>query len=148
MSKEGERALQHNLFAGQTLEPKYPAPLKEPPATTVDGGFKEGGDFASSSDQSVITERQAPVPTFREAKAVSSLLRNKLLLEIVQRRIQKSETIILSFLLTQEDLRAQIGPYFVWVAESNNIEALKTLNDEAWQQLYFPEMEPESIIGD
>jgi len=50
--------------------------------------------------------------------------------------------------LTQEGFSAQIGPYLVWLNEDNNIEALRTLRDDDWQQLYFPEIEPEAIKGD
>lgn len=78
----------------------------------------------------------------------SCLLYNRLLLEVVRRRIEKGAATIRSYLLTQESLSAQIGPYFVWLDEDNNIEALRTLSDDDWQQLYLPEIEPKPIKGD
>jgi hypothetical protein len=115
-----------------------PAPL-----SNVD--VKENDDSPSAARQSTSTERQAPAPTLREARALRSLLYNRLLLQAVERRIEKGAATIISYLLTQENLSAQIGPYFVWLAENNTIEAVKTLNDDEWQQLYLPEIEPESI---
>jgi hypothetical protein len=148
MSKEGESALQFELFAGQSLKPTSLEPSEATPTATIDEGFKEYSDFPPPTDQNAITERQAPMPTLREVRAVSSLLRNRLQLEVVERRIQKTSAIIVSYLLTQDSLSAQIGSYFVWLNEEKNIEALRTLSDDDWQQLYFPEIEPESIKDD
>lgn len=148
MSKEGEGALQFELFASQPLKPKSPESLEAIPTATIDDGFKENGDFPPPADQSAITEREAPAPTLREVRALRSLLYNRLLLEVVQRRIEKGAATIRSYLLTQESLSAQIGPYFVWLDEDNNIEALRTLSDDDWQQLYLPEIEPKPIKGD
>lgn len=147
MSKEGEGALQFELFARQSLKPKSPESSDATPTATVDDGFKENGGFPPPAGQSAITEREAPAPTLREVRALRSLLYNRLLLEVVQRRIEKGAATILSYLLTQEGLSAQIGPYFVWLDEDNNIEALRTLSDDDWQQLYFPEIEPKPIEG-
>lgn len=141
MSKEGEGALQHNLFASQPLESKSPESLEATSTATIDEGFKENDAVPPPADQSAITRREAPAPTLREVRALRSLLYNRLLLEVVQRRIEKAEATILSYLLTQEGSSAQIGPYFVWLAEDNNIEALRILSDDDWQQLCFPEME-------
>ncbi len=141
MSKEGEGALQSDLFTSQPLESKSPESSEASPTAISDEGIKEIGDFPPPAGQSAITEREAPAPTLREARALRSLLYNRLLLEVVQRRIEKAETAILSYLLTQGGLSSQIGPYFVWLDEDNNIEALRTLSDDDWQQLYFPEME-------
>jgi len=148
MSKEGEGTLQFELFARRSLKPKSPESLEATPTATIDDGFKENGGFPQPAGQSAITESEAPAPTLREVRALRSLLYNRLLLEVVQRRIEKGTATILSYLLTQEGLSAQIGPYFVWLDEDNNIEALRTLSDDDWQQLYFPEIEPKPIKGD
>jgi len=148
MSKEGEEVLQHNLFNYQPPELK-PSPLPEEAFESTDSEELKLIEGHSSSTDQVGTELRAPAPGLREVKAVSSLLRNRLLLEVVERRIQKTSAIILSFLLTQEGLSAQIGPYLVWLAEGNKIEALKTLSDDDWQQLHFPEMKlnPDKGVG-
>jgi hypothetical protein len=145
MSKEGEGAFQHNLFASQPLKPTSPESSMATPAPLSNVDVKENDDSPSAARQSTSTERQAPAPTLREARALRSLLYNRLLLQAVERRIEKGAATIISYLLTQENLSAQIGPYFVWLAENNTIEAVKTLNDDEWQQLYLPEIEPESI---
>ncbi len=141
MSKEGEEALQYGLFTSQPLESKSPESSEASPTAISDEGFKEDGDFPLPAGQRAITEREVPAPTLREVRALRSLLYNRLLLEVVQRRIEKGTVTILSYLLTQEGLSAQIGPYFVWLDEDNNVEALRTLSDyDGWQQLNFPEM--------
>lgn len=142
MSKEGEGALQYGLFTSQPLESKSPESSEASPTAISDEGIKENGDFHPPTGQSVISEREAPAPTFREVRALRSLLYNRLLLEIVQRRIEKGAATILSYLLTQEGLSAQIGPCFVWLDEDNNIEALRTLSDDdGWQQIRIPEVD-------
>ncbi len=87
-----------------------------------------------------LPEPQLPKATFREMRAVRSLLYNRLLLEVIQRRIEKAEAIILSFLLTQEEAGAQIGPYLVEVDAANHICLTRTETDD-WHQMYFPELE-------
>lgn len=126
MSKEGGSAFQFELFASHPPKPTSSEQREEATATTIEGAFKE--------------KREARTPTLREVRAVSSLLRNRLQLEVVERRIKKTTDIIISYLLTQDSLSAQIGPYLVWLNENNDIEALRTLSDDDWQQLYLPEI--------
>ncbi len=86
-------------------------------------------------------EAEGPKPTIREVRAIRSLLYNRLLLEAVLRRIEKAEAIILSYLLTQDDTSAQIGPYLVEVEADHSLDVTKTGDDDGWRQSYFPEIE-------
>lgn len=80
----------------------------------------------------------------RDVRAIRSLLYNRLLLEAVQRRIEKAEVIILSFLLTQGNASAQIGPYFVELDATQHLTITKT-EDDGWCQLYFPELDTTAL---
>ena len=93
-----------------------------------------------------LTEPETPKPTIRELRAVRSLIYNRLLLEIVQRRIEKAEAVILSYLLTQENSFSQIGPYFIELGEDHFLEVTKIEDDSGWCQLYFPEWESVSEV--
>lgn len=86
-------------------------------------------------------EVERPGPTIREVRAIRSLLYNRLLLEVVQRRIEKAEVIILSYLLLQGEAGAQIGPYLVEVDADHGIGVTRIAEDDGWRQPYFPEME-------
>lgn len=88
-----------------------------------------------------VIEREIPRATHREVRAIRSLLYNRLLLEAVQRRIEKAEAIIISYLLTQDDTSAQIGSYLVEVDTDHSIGVTKTGNDNGWRQPHFPELE-------
>lgn len=147
MSKEGESALQFELFTSQSLKPTSEETSETNPATAI-GEPSKDDELPLPVDQSAVTELQVPKPTLREVRAASSLLRNRLQLEAIERRIQKTTAIIVSYLLTQDSLSAQIGPYFVWLNEQNTIEAVRTLSDDDWQQLYLPKIESESIKED
>lgn len=148
MSKEGETALQFELFASRPLKSTSSEQIEATTPITIEEAFKKDGDLLPHTDQSVTREREAGAPTLREVRAVSSLLRNRLQMEAVERRIQKTAAIILSYLMTQDSLSAQIGPYLVWLNEDSNIEVLRTLSYDDWQQLYLPKIRSESIKED
>ena len=65
---------------------------------------------------------------------------NRLLMEVVQRRIERAEVVILSYLLTQSDTSAQIGPYLVELDADQHVTVTKT-EDDGWRQRYFPELD-------
>lgn len=131
------------------------SPAQELPFTIPQESVPEKSERISSETESStyivaepgVIERDPPRVTLREVRATRSLLYNRLLLEAVQRRIEKAEAIILSYLLTCDSLSAQMGPYFVWLAEDNKVEALKTLSDDDWRQLHFSEMELNPVNG-
>ena len=83
-----------------------------------------------------------PKATLRDIRAARSLLYNRLLLEVVQRRIENAEAIVLSYLVTQEGTSAQIGPYLVEVDAANDISVTKIGGNDGWKQPHFPELEP------
>jgi hypothetical protein len=140
MGKEGE-PIQSVLFAGELLEAPLPAcaetiPTLEiktaseaplPPVTTIE------------AIEPVLVVHETSKPTIRDLRAVRSLLYNRLLLEVVQRRIEKAETILLSYLLTQGSSMAQIGPYLVELDESDYICVTQT-EANGWFQTQFSEL--------
>jgi hypothetical protein len=141
MTKEGESA-QTPLFTGELVETASPSlsgalPTGENTALATE---YEQPTVPSATVGSIHEERETPKATLREVRAVRSLLYNQLLLEVVQRRIEKAETIILSYLLTQGDTEAQIGPYLVVIDAAHHIDVTKT-SDDGWYQLYFPEVD-------
>ncbi len=91
--------------------------------------------------QSNSSEIVRPRATIRDIRAARSLLYNRLLLEVVQRRIENAEAIVLSYLLTQEDTSAQIGPYLIEMDASDEINVTKTEDEDGWFQLYFSNLE-------
>ena len=128
------------LLSMAFIDPTPPAAVIEP----------EGGEWLDATedlrDGNVPTdlrpaEVERPGPTIREVRAIRSLLYNRLLLEVVQRRIEKAEVIILSYLLLQGETGAQIGPYLVEVDADHGIGVTRIADDDAWHQPYFPEME-------
>lgn len=135
MTKEGAPLQKSLLFMG----PVRPAPPVEPARGEGAGATEAASNGSAPAVRPAAVER--PQPTVREARAIRSLLYNRLLLEAVQRRIEKAEAIILSYLLTQEGACAQIGPYWVEVDADGRIGLTKTADDNGWSQLYFPEVE-------
>lgn len=144
MAKEGEPP-QMALFSPELTDfsPSSMVALAEP---EIGEAFTEAED----ADREVVPidscpgELERPTPTIREFRAVRSLLYNRLLMEVVQRRIEKAEAIILSYLLTQADSFTQIGPYFVELGEDHLLEVTKTEDGNGWYQLYFSEIEKPS----
>jgi hypothetical protein len=139
MTKEGEPS-QRALLSVALVDPSLLAVVIEP----------EGGERLDATedlhDGNVPTgvrpaEVERPRPTIREVRAIRSLLYNRLLLEVVQRRIEKAEVIILSYLLIQGETGAQIGPYLVEVDADHGIGVTRIADDDGWHQPYFPEME-------
>lgn len=141
MSKEGELA-QTTLFTGELIETTPPPSMAATPASET-GELSEDNRFpttTSVSAEPILVERETPKATLRDVRAVRSLLYNRLLLEVVQRRIEKAEATILSYLLTQSTTSAQIGPYLVELDASDRIGLTQTETD-GWYQLYFSELE-------
>ena len=54
----------------------------------------------------VAIRREAPKATFRDIRAARGLLYNRILLEVIYRRIERAEAIVLSYLLTQGETTA------------------------------------------
>lgn len=106
----------------------------------------ENADSGVGRIDSCLTELETPKPTVRELRAVRSLLYNRLLMEVVQRRIEKAEAVILSYLLTQANPFSQIGPYFVELGEDHFLGVTKIEDDSGWCQLYFPELKSDSEV--
>lgn len=142
MTKEGEPS-QRTLLSVALVDPS-------PPAVVVDPGGGERFDATENLRDGNVpagmcpAEVERPGPTIREVRAIRSLLYNRLLLEVVQRRIEKAEVIILSYLLLQGEAGAQIGPYLVEVDADHRIDVTRIAEDDGWHQPYFPEMETSS----
>lgn len=92
----------------------------------------------------VQLEREKPKAALRDVRAVRSLLYNRLLLEVAQRRIEKAEAVIFAYLLTQGSASAQIGPYLVEADAAQHLTVTKT-EDDGWYQLYFSELDTVSL---
>ena len=92
----------------------------------------------------VQLERERPKATLRDVRAVRSLLYNRLLLEVAQRRIEKAEAVIFAHLLTQGGASAQIGPYLVEADATQHLTVTKT-EDDGWYQPYFSELDTASL---
>lgn len=138
MTKEILR--QGDLFTSQLIESISPcgveARAREAADIHADSGPQSAPDISTESVQG-----ERPRATLRDIRAVRSLLYNRLLLEVVQRRIEKAETIILSYLLTQGSTTAQIGPYWVELDATDHICLTRTETDDDWRQLYFSEVD-------
>lgn len=145
MVKEGEPD-QAILFADELHETASPLPIEPLPATAIGGGCRENELPIFTPAEPDIVEREAPKATIREVRAVRSWLYNLLLLEVVERRIEKAESIIHRFLLIQDSASAQIGPYLVEVDAADHITVTKTGDDDEWKQPYFPEIERDSGV--
>lgn len=100
----------------------------------------------SEPDETDAVESKSPPATYREVRAVRSLIYNRLLLEAVQRRIEKAEAIIQSFLLTQDGGTVRIGPYEVVVDKTAQLSASKVQEDDGWYQLNIPETEEDLAL--
>lgn len=146
MAKEGEPP-QMALFSTELIDFSLPKPvvLAEP---EIGETLKEAEDADGVVEpiDACLAEPETPKPTVRELRAVRSLLYNRLLMEVVQRRIEKAEAVILSYLLTQKNSFSQIGPYFIELGEEHFLEVTKTEDDSGWCQLYFPEWESGSEV--
>lgn len=140
MAKEGEPA-QAILFVDELQETASPLSIETSHTKAIEEVYQENEPPIFITTEPHIAEREVPKATIRDVRAVRSLLYNLLLLEAVQRRIEKAESIILSFLLIQDSASAQIGPYLVSVDDANHIIVTKTGDDDGWKQPYFPEME-------
>jgi hypothetical protein len=138
MSGEGEPH-QAGLFTNGF--PSELIPIAEYP-------FEEDGsaEQPSEPDEAVAAEPEPPSATYREIRAVRSLMYNRLLLEVVQRRIEKAEAIVRSYLLTQDDGTVRIGPYEVEIDEIVQISASKVEEDDGWYQLNIPEMDEDLAL--
>jgi hypothetical protein len=86
-------------------------------------------------------EASPPTATVREVRAVRSLVYNRLVLDVIQRRIEKAEAIVRSYLITQDGGSTRIGPYLVDMDEAEQIEVVKVEDDDGWRQLNIPEVE-------
>lgn len=140
MAKEGQPS-QAILFADELQEFTSSLPTDPSSSIAIEEVHPENEPPISTPAEPNIVEREVPKATLREVRAVRSLLYNLLLLEAVQRRIEKAESIVLSFLLIQDSASAQIGPYLVEADAANHISVTKTGDDDGWKQPYFPEME-------
>ena len=143
MAKEVTPA-QALLFTGELHETASSALIEAPPTIAVEEDCQESEPPISTHAISHTRERETPQVTRREVRAARSLLYNRLLLEVIQRRIEKAEAIVLSFLLMQDEATAQIGPYLVEIDTTNSIAVTKTDDDDGWKQPYFPEIEKAS----
>lgn len=141
MAKE-EEPPQMALFSPELCDSSPPTTvaLTEPEIGETFTEFENDGNDVVPADLGSV-ELEKPKPTIRELRAARSLLYNRLLLEAVQRRIEKAEAIILSYLLTQANSVAQIGPYFVELNEDLSLGVTKTEDEDGWHQLYFSEIE-------
>ena len=141
MAKEGEPP-QSALFSTEFADssPSVVAVIELEIGETTLKDNKNTCDDAASVDVG-LAEAERPKPTIREVRAARSLLYNRLLLEMVQRRIEKAEAIVLSYLLTQEDTSAQIGPYLIEMDANDEINVTKTEDEDGWFQLYFSNLE-------
>jgi hypothetical protein len=139
VSKEVPR--QGAVSTGQLIETALPFEAGDlsgvPPDLLVVNDFS---DIPEATSGPACEGPQGPETTLRDVRAARSLLYNRLLLEVVQRRIERAETITLSYLLRQGDTSAQLGPYLVEVDEAQSIAITKT-GDDGWRQLYLPELE-------
>lgn len=137
MTKEVLR--QGDLFTGQLVETVPPYVIEALAQGAV--GLLTGGELPAASGKSiepVQIEPERPKATLRDMRAVRSLLYNRLLLEVVQRRIEKAEAIIHSYLLAWGDSTAQIGPYLVELDDTKGLFFTQTETD-GWKQLRLPE---------
>lgn len=137
MTKEVFR--QGDLFTGQLVETVPPYVIEALAQGAVD--LLTSGELPSApviSTEPVQVESQRPKATLRDMRAVRSLLYNRLLLEVVQRRIEKAEAIIHSYLLAWGDSTAQIGPYLVELGDAKRLYLTRTETD-GWEQLRLPE---------
>lgn len=85
-------------------------------------------------------EREGVEDTARVLRAIRSLVYNRRVLPIIERRIFQAETTIRAHLLIRNSTDSQIGPYEVEVDEDNNIRVTRTAVDE-WRQLHLPDFE-------
>ena len=146
MAKEGEPP-QMALFSPERTDSSLPTPvvLTELEIGETHTGAEDADGVVEPID-SCFVEPERPKPTARELRAVRSLLYNRLLMEVVQRRIEKAEAVILSYLLTQANPFSQIGPYFVELGEDHFLAVTKIEDDSGWCQLYFPDLKSDSEV--
>lgn len=137
MTKEVLR--QGDLFTGQLVETVPPYVIEVLAQGAVD--LLAGDDLPAASGISiepVQVESERPKATLRDMRAVRSLLYNRLLLEVVQQRIEKAEAIIHGYSLAWGDSTAQIGPYLVELGDAKHLFLTRTETD-GWEQLRLPE---------
>lgn len=132
------------LFSQEIIDIPAPDPVvvvaelaRESPNQEIE--HPNGQEAVSQSNSPEIVKLKA---TLRDIRAARSLLYNRLLLEVVQRRIENAEAIVLTYLVTQEGTSAQIGPYLVEVDAANDISVTKIGGNDGWKQPHFPELEP------
>lgn len=132
------------LFSQEIIDIPAPEPVvvvaelaRESPNQEIE--HPNGQEAVSQPNSPEIVK---PKATLRDIRAARSLLYNRLLLEVVQRRIENAEAIVLSYLVTQEGTSAQIGPYLVEVDAANDISVTKIGGNDGWKQPHFPELEP------
>ncbi len=85
-------------------------------------------------------EREGVEDTARVLRAIRSLVYNRRILPIIERRIFQAETTIRAHLLVRNSTDDQVGPYEVEVDEENNIWVTHTACDE-WMQLHLPDLD-------
>lgn len=82
-------------------------------------------------------EREGVEDTARVLRAIRSLVYNRRILPIIERRIFQAETTIRAHLLVRNSTENQVGPYQVEVDEEDDIRVTQTAFDE-WNQLELP----------
>ena len=85
-------------------------------------------------------EREGVEDTARVLRAIRSLVYNRRILPIIERRIFQAETTIRAHLLVRDSTDSQVGPYEVEVDEENIIWVTHTACDE-WRQLHLPDVD-------
>lgn len=82
-------------------------------------------------------EREGVEDTARVLRAIRSLVYNRRILPIIERRIFQAETTIRAHLLVRNSTDDQIGPYQVELVEGDNIRVTQSSFDE-WSQIPLP----------
>ena len=71
-------------------------------------------------------------------RAVRSLTWNRLMLPLIQARLERAERIVRSQLFLVGEEHLQVGPYGVTLNQNGEIELTWQANND-WQQLHLPE---------
>ncbi len=82
-------------------------------------------------------ERDGVEDTARVLRAIRSLVYNRRVLPIIERRIFQAETTIRAHLLVRNSTDDQVGPYQVGLDEDDNLRITQTAFDE-WSQMSLP----------
>ncbi len=85
-------------------------------------------------------EREAPSDIYRMMRAIRSLAYNRELQPLVEGRIERAESKIRGYLLTNSLTATRIGPYQVEINEEGDIDYSRLPVDDNWQQLSLPQV--------